>query len=83
MCLQETKLQQCNDLLVWQCCSNKDVKWLDSPSQGSYGGILCMWDSSKVEVLDSLIGTYSITLHCKTISNSFEWMFTGVYAPCA
>lgn len=49
--LQETKIQQCNDLLIWQCWSNKDVKWLDSPSQGSSNGIMRMWDSSKVEVI--------------------------------
>lgn len=81
--LQETKIQQCNDLLVWQYWSNKAAIWLGSPSQGSSGGILCMWDSTKVEVFDSLIGLYSITLHCKTLSNFFEWMFTGVCAPCA
>ncbi|XP_026459289.1 uncharacterized protein LOC113359946 [Papaver somniferum] len=80
--LQETKLQRCTDLIAWQCWGNKNMKWIDSPSQGS-SGILCMWDSSQIEVLDFLMGPYSIIILCKTISSSFEWMFTGIYAPCA
>ncbi|XP_026458877.1 uncharacterized protein LOC113359467 [Papaver somniferum] len=40
-------------------------------------------DINDAMVLDSLIGPYSITLLCKNISDSFDWMFTGVYAPCA
>ncbi|XP_026399643.1 uncharacterized protein LOC113295529 [Papaver somniferum] len=54
-----------------------------STTLGSSGGILCFWDSSKIQVIDSLIGPYSITLSCKNLSNSFELVFTGVYAPCA
>ncbi|XP_026451287.1 uncharacterized protein LOC113351538 [Papaver somniferum] len=81
--LQETKIQLCNDLIAWQCWGKRDIMWLYSHSQGSSGGILCLWDSSKIQVIDSLIGPYSITLHCKNLSNCFEWMFTGVYAPCA
>ncbi|XP_026399132.1 uncharacterized protein LOC113294983 [Papaver somniferum] len=81
--LQETKLHLCTDLIVWKCWGNKNVKWIDSPSQGSSGGIFCLWDSSKIEVLDYLMGPFSITLLCKTIGTSFEWMFTGIYAPCA
>ncbi|XP_026383434.1 uncharacterized protein LOC113278927 [Papaver somniferum] len=65
------------------CWNKKSVKWLDSPSQGSSGGILCLWGSDKNEVTDFLIGPYSITILCKTIPNSFEWMFSGVYVPCA
>ncbi|XP_026378053.1 uncharacterized protein LOC113272434 [Papaver somniferum] len=81
--LQEAKFQLCTDLMAWQCWGNKHVKWIDSPSQGSSGGILFFWDSSKIEVSDFLMGPYSITLLCKTISSSFQWMFTGIYAPCA
>ncbi|XP_026443892.1 uncharacterized protein LOC113344036 [Papaver somniferum] len=81
--LQETKLQLCTDLIAWHCWGNKHVKWIDSPSQGSSGGILFFWDSSKIEVTDFLMGPFSITLLCKTISSSFQWMFTGIYAPCA
>ncbi|XP_026442407.1 uncharacterized protein LOC113341915 [Papaver somniferum] len=81
--LQETKIQQCNDLIVWKCWSKKSVQWLDSPSQGSSGGNLCLWDSDKIEVLDSLIVPYSISLHCENVENSFECIFTGVYASCA
>ncbi|XP_026436582.1 uncharacterized protein LOC113334570 [Papaver somniferum] len=53
--LQKTKLQQCNDLLVWQTWGNKFVKWLDAPSEGRSGGILCRWDDSKV-----LTGNYAL-----------------------
>ncbi|XP_026399407.1 uncharacterized protein LOC113295270 [Papaver somniferum] len=81
--LQETKIQQYNDLMVLQCWSNRAVKLLDFPSQGSSGGILCLWDSSKIHVLDSLIGPFSVTLLCKNVTNGFEWMLTGVYAPCS
>ncbi|XP_026459643.1 uncharacterized protein LOC113360342 [Papaver somniferum] len=81
--LQETKIQQWNDLLVWKCWSKKSLKWLDSPSQASSGDILCLWDSSKIQVLDYLLGPYSITILCKNVSNGFEWMFTGLYAPCS
>lgn len=49
--LQETKIQECNDLLVWKSWGNINVRWIDAPSEGRSGGILCMWDTSKVNVI--------------------------------
>lgn len=79
--LQETKLQQCNDFLVWQTWGNKNFKWLDAPSEGRSGVLLCCWDDSKIKFLDSLVGHYSINIICQMCDTKFECIFTGVYAP--
>ncbi|XP_026399713.1 uncharacterized protein LOC113295596 [Papaver somniferum] len=54
---------------------------MDAPSEGRSGGILCMWDETKVKFVDYLVGHHSINLHRQMPNSGFEWVFFGIYAP--
>ncbi|XP_026400514.1 uncharacterized protein LOC113296422 [Papaver somniferum] len=79
--LKETKIQECNKVLAKQIWDKRSVKWVDAPSEGRSGGILCFWDEDKLVVEEVVIGIHSISLRCKFINSDFTWMFTGVYGP--
>ena len=50
-------------------------------AEGTAGGILVFWDTSKLELLEAEIGHFSITCMFKNVEDGFLWAFTGVYGP--
>jgi hypothetical protein len=57
------------------------VNWASLGSNGASGGILVMWDKRVVERVEEAVGTLSISLKFKNVTDQFDWMFTGVYGP--
>ena len=49
------------------------------PSIGRAGEIIIMWDRRKTEVIDSLVGEFSISVKIK--EDKGEWLLSGVYGP--
>ena len=45
------------------------------------GGISLMWDRRVFERVDSVVGSFSISILLKGVSDGFEWICSGVYGP--
>lgn len=45
------------------------------------GGIVVAWNTNSMEVLDSFIGTFSVSVLCKNKKAGSCWIFSGVYGP--
>lgn len=56
--------------------------WLNLEAMGSAEGILLMWKENCMEVVDSVLGVFSITIKCKFHGQARGWI-TRVYSPCA
>ncbi|XP_026442599.1 uncharacterized protein LOC113342191 [Papaver somniferum] len=48
---------------------------------GSSGGTLILWNKDLVEVKDSLVGDYTLSVHRINKHDGFEWVLTNVYGP--
>lgn len=57
------------------------MDWLTLPSIGAAGGILIFWDKNKFKVLDSVLGTLSMSLKCWIRRDKFDWFLSEVYGP--
>jgi hypothetical protein len=56
VCLQETKLDHTDLLLVRSLWSNPYIGWEVVNAMNTAGGILLMWDQQVLDKIDSLIG---------------------------
>lgn len=77
--LQGTKQEQLSERLINFMWGNHNRKWCDLPSREAAGGIVIIWDSDKLEVLDSHSGIFTLSLLCKSIGVAENWVFTAVY----
>jgi len=50
LCIQETKLQTCDDFVCASVWGNSPHSYSFRPSIGASGGFLIVWDNSEVEV---------------------------------
>lgn len=79
--LSETKLSQCSNQLVRMLNGGKDRCWLEVPAIGASGGLLMMWDADQVDLMDPLLGAYTLSMRCNFLHDNFEGVVTGVYGP--
>ena len=57
------------------------LNWKTLNAEGSAGGILLLWDNSRISLVDSVVGSFSVTCLFKMPENGFLWAFSGVYGP--
>lgn len=57
------------------------TNWFILPSTRISGGILLGINDDKIEILNSWILTFSITILIKNKTSGFIWMYTTVYGP--
>lgn len=57
------------------------MDWSYLGSRGAYGGILLMWDKRVVEKIEDCVGNFMVACSFRSVSDSFEWAFVGVYGP--
>ena len=50
-------------------------------AEGSVGGILLFWDNSRISLVDSVVGSFSVSCLFRMPEDEFQWAFTGVYGP--
>ena len=50
-------------------------------AEGSAGGILVFWDNSRISMVDSVVGSFSVSCLFRVLEDGFQWAFTGVYGP--
>jgi len=63
LCLQETKLQVVNDGICVALWGNQSISYSFRPFVGASGGLLTVWDSSKVEVWSSVSFDHTLIIH--------------------
>ena len=78
--LQEVKKENVNIRFVGSVWRSRFKEWILLPSIGRSRGILVMWDTRRVKVVNNLIGDFSISI-CMKMDNLEEWWFSGIYGP--
>ena len=76
--IQETKKEAIELDIIKAIWSSKDISWIYVEAYGKSKGMLTMLDESKVSVLESLKGGYSLSVKCKTL-NKKECCVTNIY----
>lgn len=79
--LQETKLRAVNRELIRQLWGNRQCSWVHLPSEGASGGFLTIWDESKVELVDHLEGSFSLSTLFRNVSDNVSWAMSNIYGP--
>ena len=81
VCLQETKVQEMSVELVRSLGVGRSLNWKALNAEGSARGILLLWDNSCISLVDSGVGSFSVSCLFKMTEDGFLWTFTGVYGP--
>jgi exonuclease III len=81
VCLQETKVSSISRALVRRVWGGSHVKWCSLEAVGASGGILILWDSRVMEMEDSCIGSYSLSVLFRNVEDGVSLVFYGVYGP--
>lgn len=81
--LIESKLKSIPRAFMHQVCPFPLIDGICLPSTGSAGGIWVMWDTSMIEILQTMVKAFSVSIrgHLKNLRE--EWLITGVYGPCS
>ncbi|PNX71795.1 cysteine-rich receptor-like protein kinase, partial [Trifolium pratense] len=82
LCLQETKMQSCDDFICSTLWGNSPHAFSYRPSVGALGGLLTLWDSAEVEVWSSESSEYVLWCHGRFVRSGEEFYLANVYAPC-
>ena len=45
------------------------------------GGILLLWDKRRISLVDSVVGSFSVSCLFRMEDDGFHWVFSGVYGP--
>ena len=77
--LQETKVQEMNVDMVRNLGVGRFLNWIALNAEGSAGGILLFWDKRRINMVDSMVGSFSVSHLFKMAEDRFQWAFTGVY----
>lgn len=80
-CIQEIKIQLMTESFVKEVWGPRPCGWLALPSWGASGGILVIWDVDRIEVLEHILGAFSVLVRCRVKVMLNEWVFVGVYGP--
>lgn len=76
--IQETKKDSIEIDIIKAMWSSKEIGWIYSEAYGKSGRLLTMWDESKISVIETLKGGYSLSVKCKTLNRKVCWV-TNVY----
>ena len=81
VCLQETKVQQMNNVTAPSLGVGRFLNWRALNAEGSAGGILLLWDKRRINLVDSVVGSFSVSCLFRMADDDFQWVFSGVYGP--
>lgn len=70
-----------SDRIARELWGSRAANWLAVDSVGSAGGIILIWDTWKVQVMDSWRGSFSMVLIVKDVDQGHHWMISTVYGP--
>ena len=78
--LQETKVQQMNNVMARSIGVGRFLNWRALNVEGSAGGILLLWDR-RISLVDSVASSFSVSCLFRMEDDGFQWVFSGVYGP--
>ena len=81
VCLQETKLDHMDQMLIHSIWSNPYVGWEVVNAVNTAGGILLLWDKRVLDKIDAFTGRFSVSCSWIGVVDWFVWTCTGVYGP--
>ena len=79
VCVQESKLDSTSSSLVKSLWGSHFVDWGALDAIDIAGGVILMWDRRVFERVDSVVGSFPISIVLKGVSDGFEWICSGVY----
>ncbi|GJY99671.1 RNA-directed DNA polymerase, eukaryota [Tanacetum coccineum] len=79
--IKETKIKQVDIFNIKACWGNLSFNSIVSPSVGSLGGILCVWDSNMFLKENSTVSDYFIAIRGTWLPNNKNMLIISVYAP--
>lgn len=79
--LVESKMRSIPPAFMHQVCPFPLVNGLCLPSKGSASSIWVLWDTSKVEILNSWVKDFSVSVYGCLRNSEVGWMVTGIYGP--
>ena len=71
VCLQETKVQEMNFDMVCSLGVGRFLDWTAMNAEGSAGGILMFWDKRRMSMLESMVGSFSVSCLFKMVDDGF------------
>ena len=81
VCLKETKVQQMNNFMARSLGVGRFLNWRALNAEGSAGGILLLRDKRRINMVDSVVGSFSVSSLFRMAEDGFQWVFSGVYGP--
>lgn len=51
-------------------------EWVSAPAQGRSGGIVVIWNTKQILVIEPLVGVFSISIKIKAL-NGLDWWLSG------
>ena len=82
VCLQETKLQVCDNFVCLAMWDLQKLVCSYRPSQGASGGLSFAWDLAEVEVWSTVSFEYVLAIHGRFLKTNEEFHVFNVYALC-
>ena len=82
LCVQETKLENINDVLCASLWGNQNFGFSYRPSVGASGDILTIWDTTEVDVRITRSMAHVIIIQGNMLKNGGEFAVANVYSPC-
>lgn len=70
--IQESKIENCTQNIISSIWNNTSIGWYASPSLGSSGGLISLWDNSHFSLVECHIHKHWIMLNGQLRSLRFE-----------
>ena len=81
VCVHGSKIENIYSTIAHSIGVGRFVDWRVLEAEGTTKGILLLWDKRKLDMLDSEIGSFSISCLFINVEDDFQWTFTSVYGP--
>ena len=82
LCIQETKMEFMNEQLVKTLWGDGVHNYSYQPSVGASGGLVTVWDVSRIDVTSSFSFSHVLVIKGKDLLTGEDFVIFNVYAPC-
>jgi len=82
LCIQETKMEFMNEQLVKALWGDDVHNYSYQPSVGAFGGLVTVWDVSRIDVTSSFSFSHVLVIKGKDLLAGEDFIICNVYAPC-
>lgn len=82
LCIQETKLSVIDDWIIKYLWAVSPYGFSYQPSSGASGGLVTIWDSTRIDVWCSMSFGHTLIIKGSIIQSGEHFVLVNVYAPC-